>query len=98
LSVGLYSTAAGRTEEDSAKVKGVVAAMRDKGIAPVLQTLKDRWFTPEFSAQKPEVVERRLQQVIDTDPRVFLSVFDIYAETEMAPWLHKIDAPALVLT
>ena len=34
-----------------------------------------------------------MQQVIDTDPRVFLSVFDIYAETEMAPWLSRDHTP-----
>lgn len=98
LSLGLYSTAAFRTADDSAKVKGVVAAMRAKGIAPVLETLKDRWFTPEFAARRPDVITRRLQQVIDTDPDVFLSVFDIYAETEMAPWLHEVKHPCLVLT
>src|SRR3984957_19294515 len=35
LSLGLYSTAAFRTSDDSAKVRGVVAAMRAKGIPPV---------------------------------------------------------------
>ncbi|MFN0190655.1 MAG: alpha/beta fold hydrolase [Aestuariivirga sp.] len=98
LSLGLYSTAAFRTQDDSAKVKGVVAAMRARGIPQVLETLKDRWFTPEFAARSPEVVARRMKQVIDTDPDVFLSVFDIYAETEMSPWLHEVKAPALVLT
>jgi pimeloyl-ACP methyl ester carboxylesterase len=97
-SLGLLSTAAFRTAEDSAKVKAVVAAMREKGIAPVLQTLKDRWFTPGFATRRPDVIERRLQQVIDCDPDVFLSVFDIYAETEMAPWLGEVKAPSLVLT
>ena len=98
LSLGLYSTAAFRTEDDSAKVRGVVSAMRTKGIAPVLETLKDRWFTPEFAARAPEVITRRMQQVIETDQEVFLSVFDIYAQTEMAPWLHEITHPSLVLT
>jgi 3-oxoadipate enol-lactonase len=98
LTLGLWSTAAFRTEDDSAKVKGVVAAMRSKGIGQVLETLKDRWFTPEFGQRRPDVIERRLQQVIDTDPAVFLSVFDIYAETEMAPWLHEIGQPCQVLT
>jgi pimeloyl-ACP methyl ester carboxylesterase len=98
LSLGLFSTAAFRTAEDSARVKAVVAAMREKGIAPVLGTLKDRWFTPAFAERRPDVIERRLQQVIDCDPAVFLSVFDIYAETEMAPWIHEVDVPALVLT
>jgi 3-oxoadipate enol-lactonase len=98
LSLGLWSTAAFRTEDDSAKVKGVVAAMRTKGIPQVLETLKDRWFTPEFAERRPDVISRRMQQVIDTDPDVFLSVFDIYAETEMSPWLHEITHPAQVLT
>ncbi len=98
LTLGLYSTAAFRTEDDSAKVKGVVAAMRAKGIPQVLETLKDRWFTPAFGQRRPDVIERRMQQVIDTDPNVFLSVFDIYAETEMAPWLHEVKHPSLVLT
>lgn len=98
ISLGLLSTAAGRTADDSAKVKGVVAAMRQRGIAPVLETLKDRWFTPEFAQRRPDVIERRMKQVIDTDPEVFLNVFDIYAETEMAPWLHEVDKPSLVLT
>jgi len=98
LSLGLYSTAAFRTAEDAAKVRGVVAAMRAKGIAPVLEALKDRWFTPEFAARSPDVIARRMQQVIDTDSDVFLSVFDIYAETEMAPWIGEIRHPSLVLT
>jgi 3-oxoadipate enol-lactonase len=97
-SLGLWSTAAFRTEDDSAKVKGVVAAMRTKGIPQVLEALKDRWFTPEFMQRRPDVIERRMNQVIGTDPNVFLSVFDIYAETEMAPWLHEIKHPCQVLT
>lgn len=97
-SLGLLSTAAFRTEDDREKVRGVVAAMRERGIRPVLETLRDRWFTPEFGERRPEVIERRLQQVVDCDPDVFLSVFDIYAETEMAPWIAEVDAPSLVLT
>ena len=98
LTLGLYSTAAFRDPDDSAKVKGVGAAMRAKGIPQVLETLKDRWFTAEFAALKPDVIARRMQQVIDTNPEVFLSVFDIYAETEMAPWLNEVRHPCLVLT
>jgi 3-oxoadipate enol-lactonase len=98
ISLAMLSTAAGRTAEDSLKVKGVVAAMRQRGIAPVLETLKDRWFTPEFANHRPDVIARRMKQVIDCNAQVFLSVFDIYADTEMAPWLAEIQTPALVLT
>ncbi|MFD1159098.1 alpha/beta fold hydrolase [Roseovarius aestuarii] len=97
-SLGLLSTAAFRTEDDSAKVWGVVRAMEEKGIPQVLSTLTDRWFTDGFIVAHGDVVERRLKQVVDTDPDVFLNVFRIYAGTEMAPWLHEVTAPSLVLT
>ena len=98
LSLGLLSTAAFRTEDDSAKVKAVVAAMREKGIGQVLDTLTARWFTDDFAAARPDVIDWRKKQVMDTPGEVFLNVFDIYAETEMAPWLHEVTAPSLVLT
>jgi 3-oxoadipate enol-lactonase len=98
LSVGLLSTAAFRTEDDSAKVKAVVKAMEDKGIPQVLDTLAARWFTDKFMVEHPERIEARKRQVVETDPSVFLNVFHIYAETEMGPWLHEISAPCLVLT
>lgn len=96
--LGLLSTAAFRTEDDAAKVQGVVAAMERKGIGQVLDTLADRWFTDRFQAEQPERIAARKRQVVETDPDVFLNVFHIYAETEMSPWLHEVAAPSLVLT
>jgi 4-oxalocrotonate tautomerase family enzyme len=98
LSLGLLSTAAFRTDDDSAKVKGVVQAMEEKGIPQVLDTLADRWFTDSFMRKHPERITARKRQVVETDPEVFLNVFRIYAETEMAPWIHEVKAPSLVLT
>ena len=98
LSLGLFSTAAGRTEDDRAKVWGVVKAMEEKGIENVLGTLTNRWFTDEFLQSHPDLVERRLKQVIGTDPDVFMNVFRIYAGTEMMPWLHEVNHPSLIVT
>ena len=98
LSVGLLSTAAGRNDEDRAKLKGVGEAMRSKGVIPVISTLVERWYTDEFIARRPDLIEMRIKQVEDTPANVFLSVFDIYSTTEMAPWLHEVDCPCLVLT
>ena len=44
------------------------------------------------------MVQAKLQEVIDTPEDVFLSVFEIYATTEMGPWLKEIECPCLVLT
>jgi len=98
ISVSLLSTAAFRTTEDKNKVQAVVGSMREKGIGPILSTLTDRWFTDKFINERFSVVDFRLQQVLETDPEVFLDVFRIYAETEMSPWLNKIKHPCLVLT
>lgn len=98
LSVSLLSTAAGRTPEDSARVKSVVAAIREKGAEPVLKTLIQRWYTDEFIARRPDAIDARIKQVIDTPAEVFFSVFDIYASTEMLPWLGQVTCPCLVLT
>lgn len=98
LSVGLLSTAAGRSDDDRAKLAAVIGAMHQKGIEPVLKTLIERWYTDDFIAARPEAIENRIKQVVDTPADVFLDVFRIYAETEMAPWLHEIRCPCLVLT
>jgi 3-oxoadipate enol-lactonase len=98
LSLGLWSTAAFRTEADSAAVKGVVARMRAEGIGPVLDTLTARWFTDAFCTARPEIIDWRKKQVMDTPAEVFLNVFDIYAETEMAPWLPEVTAPSQIIT
>ena len=98
LSLGLLSTAAGRSEDDSRNVWKVVHEMEQRGIRNVLPTLTGRWFTDDFVADNLDIVEARLQQVMDTNEKVFMNVFRIYAGTEMLPWLHEVEAPALVLT
>ena len=98
LSLGILSTAAFRTKDDSAKVWAVVDAMVKNGIPQVLPTLTDRWFTDEFIRQNPDIVKKRLEQVIETDAEVFLNVFRIYAGTEMAPWIHEVKTPSLIVT
>jgi pimeloyl-ACP methyl ester carboxylesterase len=98
LSLGLWSTAAFRTDEDSARVKAVVAKMREVGIGPTLDTLTARWFTDAFAAANPDVIDWRKRQVMDTPADIFLTVFDIYAGTEMAPWIGAVKVPAQVIT
>lgn len=98
LSISILSSAAFRTPDDKNKVNSVVQSMKDKGIEQVLSTLTDRWFTDEFIKNRSIDVEKRLNQVLDTDSEVFLEVFRIYAETEMSPWLNQINHPCLVLT
>ena len=97
-SVILLSTAAGRTEDDSTKVKGVVAKMRAEGVEPVRGALLNRWYTDEFIEARPDAIQNRIDQVLGTPEDVFLAVFDVYAGSEMGPWLHEVVCPCLVMT
>ena len=65
---------------------------------PVINTLVERWYTDEFIERRPDLIEMRKNQVETTPENVFLSVFWIYATTEMGPWLNEITCPCLVLT
>ena len=98
LSIGLLSTAAGRTEQDSKNVWAVVHAMEERGIANILPTLKDRWYTDAFLEKHPDIVQRRMDQVTGMSGEIFMNVFRIYAGTEMLSWLHEIKHQCLILT
>ena len=97
-SLGLLSTAAGRSEEDFRKVMGVIEALERDGLEATLDLLVARWFTEAFHAAHPEVVEARRAQTLANDEALFTNVFHVYAETELGPKLGEIDAPSLVLT
>lgn len=98
LSLGLFSTAAFRTPEDQAKLGALVQTMRREGVGAVLDALTQRWFTPEFAARHPELIARRLQQLREMDPEVYINTFAVYAESETGPWLSSIRQPTLLLT
>mgnify|MGYP001250408288 FL=1 len=97
-SLGLISTAAGRTKQDSDKVFEVINAMKKQGVEKILNKLINRWFTDGFIKNQPEIVNKRITQVLKTDEKIFLNVFKIYADTRMDAWLNEIKAPSLVLT
>ena len=98
LSVGMISTVAGRSEDDRKKIWKVINDLKTIGIKKTLENLISRWFTDEFISKNPDLVSRRLNQVIETDKEVFINVFKIYAETEMINWLNEIKKPCLLIT
>ena len=98
LSVGLLSTVAGSSDEDSKKVWKIISDLENKGVRETLKNLTSRWFTEKFISENPDLVKKRLEQVINTDKEVFINVFKIYAETEMITWLKNIKKPCLLMT
>ena len=98
LSLILLSTAAYRTSDDRKKIMAVSKAIEKKGVEPLVETFIKRWFTDEFILSNPKAVKKRIQDILDTPSEIFKNVFQIYAKTEMSPWLNKIISPSLILT
>ena len=98
LKIGMLSTVAGRSAEDTEKVTNVIKIMKSLGIKKTLKTLTKRWFSDEFIDCNIHLVNQRLEQVLKTDPKIFLNVFKIYAKTEIFNLLKKINKPTLLLT
>ncbi|GIT48543.1 MAG: hypothetical protein Ct9H300mP14_04710 [Gammaproteobacteria bacterium] len=61
-SLGLLSTAAGRSDESGKNWLHSLAKGKREGVAPVLDTLLDRWYTDEFLRARPDVVKQRKQK------------------------------------
>jgi pimeloyl-ACP methyl ester carboxylesterase len=98
LSLGLFSTAAFRTDEDRERIRSIVAAIREKGLEANFDTLLRRWYTDQFLACEQEFIARRRDQLLGMNEDVLLNVFEIYAEHEMGPALREIEVPTLVVT
>jgi len=98
LKIGMFSTIAGRSDEDKKKILDVIKEMQKKGIEKTLSTLINRWFTDNFIKNNADLVNLRLNQVLKTNPQVFLNVFNIYANTEIFLSLKHIIQPTLLLT
>ena len=75
FAIALISTAAGRTAEDRSKVINIIKLIKQNGIAKIVNTLIDRWFTAEFINLHPDIIQNRIQQIIATDPEIILNVF-----------------------
>jgi hypothetical protein len=57
----------------------------------------ERWFTPEFRAQNPEIIERQMERVLGNDPVSYAAAYRVFAENDVIDDLHKIRCPALVM-
>ena len=58
----------------------------------------ERWFTPEFRAGHPEIIERQIQRVLGNDPVGYAAAYRVFAESEVIDELPRISCPTLVMT
>lgn len=94
----LISAIAGRTEAERAKAQHRANALASGGAGTHLDWAVDRWFTRDFQAAHPEVVEERKRQARTQDPTCYAAAFRVLADYDLADELHRIEKETLVMT
>jgi pimeloyl-ACP methyl ester carboxylesterase len=70
-------------------------AERSGSVAELVDSMVERWFTPEFMRQHPEEVERTRATVAANDPRGFAGACRANAERNWTDQLPRITCPVL---
>jgi len=96
--LGIVSAVAGRTPEQRAAVVKRADELGRGGASMTVGAAIERWFTPEFRAQNPDIIERQIQRVLGNDPGGYAAAYRVFAESDPIDDLGKISCPTLVMT
>ncbi|MEV6670247.1 alpha/beta fold hydrolase [Streptomyces sp. NPDC051162] len=71
--------------------------VRTSGMDPIARSAPESWFTPNFAAAQPAIVDWAVQMVSTTDPGCYVAACDALAAFDVRAELGRIGVPALVL-
>lgn len=97
-SLTLISTVAGRTHAEKAAVQKRAATLAEQGAGRHLTEAVDRWFTEEFIASRPDVLEERRRRSLNNDPDCYAAAYRVLADYDLADRLPEIKTSTLVMT
>lgn len=96
--LAVLSAAAGRTEEERRKVMERIALIASGIPGDHFKNSLSRWFTDEFRAANPELMEQYAARNKENDPACYAAAYTVLATGEVAPDLPHVKAPTLVFT
>jgi 3-oxoadipate enol-lactonase len=74
------------------------ATVRADGVEAVADAVLERWFTPGFAAEHPQVIEDMRARLVATPPEGYASCCEAIAAMDLTGDLPAISAPTLVLS
>ncbi|MEU9964645.1 bifunctional 3-oxoadipate enol-lactonase/4-carboxymuconolactone decarboxylase PcaDC [Streptomyces malaysiensis] len=94
-SLALVSASPRFGSADSFRQRGVV--VRTNGLDPIARATPERWFTPDFAAAQPAIVDWAVQMVRTTDPGCYIAACEALAAFDVCAELSRIGVPTLVV-
>lgn len=96
--LAVLSAAAGRTDEERRKVMERIALIAGGIPGDHFKNSLARWFTDEFRAANPELMEQYAARNRENDPACYAAAYTVLATGEVGPDLPRVTAPTLVVT
>ncbi len=96
-SLTLIGTASHFPDAVRAGMKARAEAVRAGGMAFVLQSSLERWFTPQTRMQRPDIVDRMTKTLLGDEAATHAAIWDVISELGIHSRLREIRCPTLVL-
>ncbi|RXH56192.1 Beta-ketoadipate enol-lactone hydrolase [Granulicella sibirica] len=93
----LIGTACTFPEEAWKGMRARAELVRTAGMAAILQSSLERWFTPQTRAQRPDIIDRVTKTVLADDPAVHAAIWEMISGFDVHDRLEKVSCPVLVL-
>ena len=97
-SLVLIGTAATFPDEERRFARTRAAMARSDGMAALVPPTLARWFTPETSVRRPDIMDRVRKTMLADDPLIYAAMWDMIAGLDFASRLGEITCPTLIMT
>jgi (E)-2-((N-methylformamido)methylene)succinate hydrolase len=99
-SLTLVSAVFDRSADERAAIRARVADVRSGGYLASVEPAIERWFTPQFVADCPEVVDAVRTRMLTNDVDAYAAAYDVFAtaDAELVDNVTAVKAPTLVVT
>ena len=96
-SLTLVATLCNFPQEVRAALRQRARVAREDGMTVIAPLTLERWFSPAFRAQRPDVLDRAAKSLLRHDPQVHAAMWDMIAGLELEARLPTIGCRTLVI-
>jgi 3-oxoadipate enol-lactonase len=75
-----------------------IAAVRERGMAPIANGVIARWFTEDFAKRAPAQVEAARQMLLHTSPEGYVATCAALRDEDLREAISRISLPTLVIS
>lgn len=93
----LIGTVANRRPDERERVQQRYAELVAEGPVALAGRSVERWYTPEYLAEHPEVRERTMREMAELDPGAYTAAYRVLASTDFAERLQELRMPVLAI-